>query len=199
MVFRVFLERFLVFTPVSYWKTKNWFWGFEDLRKWGCQNTGIDGFWHLKPPLINDGGGFDGDWRMMFLRKAGVYTTCLMSWHPSRVRCDSLQVDDGILGVVNTCALRCVFDDIDEVGVIRLLDSGRKGFIAYAEEAINWGHEGGTDGAVRGCSEGFDVDYCFHIVRSLKLVVWSDSPARWAPPLRGGQAGARCLGVETPG
>ena len=37
----------------------------------------------------------------------------------------------------NTCALRCVFDDIDEVGVIRLLDSGRKGFIAYAEEAIN--------------------------------------------------------------
>lgn len=55
---------------------------------------------------------------------------------------------------------------------------------------------GGTDGAVGGDGVGFDEDGGFHIVRSLELAVRSDSPARWAPPLRGGRATARCQGLK---
>ena len=84
-----------------------------------------------------------------------------------------MQVDDGVLSTVDTCALCGVVDDIDEVGVIGLFDGGRNGEATHTKEAEVCGHNGGTDGAVGGFGVGFDVDDCFHIVRSLKLEVRS--------------------------
>ena len=48
-----------------------------------------------------------------------------------------------------------------------------KGKATHAKEAEVCGHHGGTDGTVGGFGVGFDVDDCFHIVRSLKLEVRS--------------------------
>ena len=106
---------------------------------------------------------------------------------------------DVVLVAGDACALRSMVDDIDEVGIVGLFDGSRNGKAGHAEEAEVCGHHGGTDGTVGGDGVGFDEDGGFHIVRSLELAVRSDSPARWAPPLRGGWADARCPGVETPG
>jgi len=70
--------------------------------------------------------------------------------------------------VVNACALRGVVDDIDEVGIIGLFDGGRNGEATHAKEAEVCCYHSGTDGAVCGFGEGFDVDYCFHDDRSYR-------------------------------
>ena len=73
-----------------------------------------------------------------------------------------MQIDDGILGVINACALRSMVDDIDEVGIIGLFDGGRNGEATHAKEAKVCCNYSRTDGAVGGFGEGFDVDYGFH-------------------------------------
>ena len=94
---------------------------------------------------------------------------------------------DVVLVARDACALRGMVDDIDEVGIVGLFDGSRNGKAGHAEVADVGGYDGGTDGAVGGDGVGFDEDGGFHIVRSLELAVRSDSPARWAPPLRGGR------------
>ena len=76
---------------------------------------------------------------------------------------DSLKVSYGVLGVVNTCALSGVVDDIDEVGVIGLFYGGRNGEATHAKEAEVCCYHSRTDGAVGGFGVGFDVDDYFHI------------------------------------
>ncbi len=100
-----------------------------------------------------------------------------------------MQVDDGVLCAVDTCALCGVVDDIDEIGVVGLFDGGRNGEATHAKEAEVCGHHGGTDGAVGGFGVGFDVDDCFHCDRSyrtdvtdvnaqgLRLWLWSGHPS----------------------
>lgn len=49
---------------------------------------------------------------------------------------DVLKVSDGILGVVDACALRGGSDHFDEVIILGLVDGGREGGVAYTEEAV---------------------------------------------------------------
>ena len=64
--------------------------------------------------------------------------------------------------MVYACALRGVVDHLNEVIVVRQVDGGREGFVAYTDETGYVGDEGGTDGAVRGCRLSFDEDSDFH-------------------------------------
>ncbi len=81
---------------------------------------------------------------------------------------DFLQGNDVVLGAMDASALSGLFDDIDEVGIIRLFDGGRYGEATHAEGADIGGNYGGTDGAVRGHGVGFDVDGGFHGDRSYR-------------------------------
>ena len=67
--------------------------------------------------------------------------------------------------------MRCVVDDIDEVGIVGLFDGGRNGEATHAKGADIGGNEGGTDGAIGGDGVGFDVDGDFHGDRCYSLYV----------------------------
>lgn len=75
---------------------------------------------------------------------------------------DVLEGDDAVLVAWDACALRGNVHDIDEVGIVFLVDGGREGHATYADVANMSTDDGGTDGTVGGHGVSFDEDDGFH-------------------------------------
>ena len=80
---------------------------------------------------------------------------------------------DVVLVAGDACALCGDVHDIDEVGIVFLIDCGRECEATNADVANMSTDDGGADGTVGGHGVGFDEDDGFHIVASLELAVRS--------------------------
>lgn len=70
-----------------------------------------------------------------------------------------LEGDYVVLVAWDASALRCDVDDIDEVGIVLLIDGGRECEATNADIADMGTDDSGTDGTIGGHGVGFDEDY----------------------------------------
>ena len=73
-----------------------------------------------------------------------------------------MEGDDVVLVAWDACALRCGVDDIDEIGIVLLIDGGRECEATNADVAKMGTDDGGADGTIGGRCVSFDEDDGFH-------------------------------------
>ena len=76
---------------------------------------------------------------------------------------------DIVLVARDACTLRGDVDNIDEIGIVFLIDCGRKCKATNTNVAEMGTDDGGTDGTVSERGVSFDEDDGFHIVKSLRF------------------------------